>query len=75
MKIEEINKIKIGDLVNIHHTSPDTNSVIKLKNLLIDKIEHYPSGGVQIIKTGFQSFKWWEVHDIFTKEEYPEMFI
>ena len=74
MKIEEINKLRIGDLVNVHYTS-DTNSIVKIGHLLVDKIEHYPSGGVRIIKAGDRTFKWWEVVNIFKPEDYPEYFL
>ncbi len=67
MKVEEINKIKIGDIVEI-------NKGIKKR---IDDIEYYDEEKrkVRIFKSKNEGFTWYSVTDVFTREEYPEMFV
>ena len=65
MKPGEVNKVRIGDLVEI-------NKHIVRK---VDYIEYYEERGVRIVISDNVGFAWWEISNIFTSEENPEMFI
>ncbi len=73
MKIEKINKLKIGDVVVCSCSENSTNA--KGFSGVVKSIERYSSGGVRIIRTEADYTNWWSIENIYTQEKNPEYFI
>ncbi len=73
MKVEEINKLKIGDVVVCSHSENSTNA--KDFSGVVKSIERYSSGGVRIVRTKTDYANWWSIENIYTPERNPEYFV